>query len=383
MKGLQLYVGTSGKKTCYVHYRRTLSRQLAHHKIGDADLFGVSQAREAAQKFLALVALGQDPEPKRQDRPKTLRNLMENFYMPQMVTARKKGSYQQSMINRNFSSLMDIPLSEISIVRLEKWRTSRKGEGVKNATINRPTTVLKAVLNWAVKRELLDENPLKRLELLRETDSDTKIRYLSPEEREKLFAALDAREELMRQERDNHNEDLAERKDALLPSLRDAHFVDHLKPMMIVSLFTGIHRGSLFHLLWKDINFREKNLTIRAAIAKGGRDIQIPMTETLVKTLETWRTQTRGDEEGLVFPSPKGGGVFDNCKKAWTNLLKEADIQNFRWHDMRHDFASQLVMKGVDLNTVRELMGHADMKVTLRYAHLAPQVKRAAVELLE
>jgi integrase len=240
--------------------------------------------------------------------------------------------------------------------------------------------LLKAALNWAVKRGIIEGHLLDRLERLREDDSETKIRYLLPEERERLFAALDVREERIRKGRDSHNEWLEKRERKARPSLLGSVFADYLKPMVIVSLNTGIRQGSLFRLLWSDIDFRARNLTIRAAIAKGGRNIQIPMNEALIAALGAWKAQTGGD--GLVFPSPKDGEVFDNVRRAWDGVIKAADIKDFRWHDMRHDFASQLVMKGVDLNTVRELMGHADMKMTLRYAHLAPETKMKAVEML-
>lgn len=93
-----------------------------------------------------------------------------------------------------------------------------------------------------------------------------------------------------------------------------------------------------------------------------------------------WRKNIYVDR--LVFPNPKSGNAFDNVNKAWTGILGVAEIENFRWHDMRHHFASKLVMNGVDLNTVRELLGHADIKMTLRYAHLAPEHKANAVEKL-
>jgi integrase len=123
---------------------------------------------------------------------------------------------------------------------------------------------------------------------------------------------------------------------------------------------------------------------VRAATDKTEKEYYVSLNKLAFETLSRWRGQSkRTSLHDLVFPSPKTGKKLDNCNSSWEALLKSAKIEKFRWHDMRHDFASQLVMRGVDLNTVRELMGHADMKMTLRYAHLAPENKMKAVELLD
>ena len=93
-----------------------------------------------------------------------------------------------------------------------------------------------------------------------------------------------------------------------------------------------------------------------------------------------WRNQT--DSTGLVFPSPVTGESLISIKRSWGAVVKDAKLEDFTFHDLRHTFASKLVMKGVDLNTVRELLGHASIDMTLRYAHLAPEHKAAAVAVL-
>lgn len=165
-----------------------------------------------------------------------------------------------------------------------------------------------------------------------------------------------------------------------LPELRDLTFADYLTPMILVALNTGIRRGELFNLTWDDVNFARATITVNGDTSKSGKTRHIALNATALQALKGWREASSCD--GLIFSNFKTGEAFTHVKKSWSGLLEDANIKNFRWHDMRHHFASKLVIAGVDLNTVRELLGHADIKMTLRYAHLAPEHKAKAVEKL-
>lgn len=141
-----------------------------------------------------------------------------------------------------------------------------------------------------------------------------------------------------------------------------------------------MRRGEVFNLTWADIDLKNKLITVEGDTSKSGQTRHIPMNKETMTSIEGWRKQYPRNS-GYVFPG-KDGKRLDNVKKSWDGLLKLARIEGFRWHDLRHTFASKLVMAGVPLNTVRELLGHSDLAMTLRYAHLAPDSKAAAVELI-
>ena len=191
------------------------------------------------------------------------------------------------------------------------------------------------------------------------------------------------REERIRRERHTANEWRKVRKLELYPDLYNKSFVDYLKPMIIVSLNTGLRRKELFLSTWKNIKWDQENqvLTVPGTIAKNKKTRHVYLNETALNALLLWKKQSNGVDD-YIFPS-QNGKPKNNVKTAWTNLLKKAKIVDFRWHDMRHDFASRLAMSGVDLNHIRELLGHRDPKTTLRYAHLAPSNLNDAVKKLD
>jgi len=379
-RGFQLYVGAKGKKTWYVFYRKA-SGKSSHYKIGDADLISLPDARLAATEFLTALAKGEEPWQK-ESRPERMSfgAFLDNVYGPWVLENRRSGGETLALLRSAFAPLLDRDLDTLSLHDVEAWRTAARKRGLMTSTINRKVTALKAALNWAYKREIIDTYPLGRLETLRD-ESDSRVRYLSDDERERLFEAMEEREAELRAARERYNEWLKARHMDPLPHIDKEDFADHLKPMVLLSLNTGIRRGSLLALRWSDI--QDGVLTVRAASSKSGKTIRIPLNKTAQEVLDKWRAQTKGEGDAPVFPSPQGDGPMGGCRSAWDGLIKRAGIEDFRWHDMRHDFASRLVMAGVDLNTVRELLGHADMKMTLRYAHLAPEAKLRAVERLD
>lgn len=135
---------------------------------------------------------------------------------------------------------------------------------------------------------------------------------------------------------------------------------------------TGLRRGEITQLTWPDVNLPGKMLTVRAGYAKSGKARHVPLNSEAVAVLTQWKEQ---EPDGRLFK-------LICTAKAWGALMDAAQLENFRFHDLRHTFASKLVMAGVDLNTVRELLGHGDIAMTMRYAHLAPEHKAAAVERL-
>ena len=136
-----------------------------------------------------------------------------------------------------------------------------------------------------------------------------------------------------------------------------------------------MRKGEILGLEWAHINLEKEFLTVVSGNSESGKSRHIPFNKA---ALVNWLNDT--NSQGCVFKGIDDQPIKE-IKKAWGNLLINADILDFRFHDLRHHLASKLVMAGVDLNTVRELMGHSDLKMTLRYAHLAPEHKAAAINL--
>lgn len=375
--GLFVRVTAAGAKSYVVSWARGRKKTL-----GRVGILTLDQARTEATQYLAEARSHGEPLAVTQGRRgatlPSLRDFIEDTYMPWFKAHHKGHEKTQHTLSNNFDPIMPQRLDAITGRDLEQIRTGWMQAGNKPSTVNRKMGSISGVFSRAVEWEYIDTHPLAKLKQLK-VDSKGVIRYLAADETKRLRDALDARQDEMRTERESANTWRTDRHREPMPSLLELPFTDHLKPMVLVSLNTGMRRGELFDLKWSAVNFDTKTITVAGATTKTSDTRHIPMNKETIGVLEAWKKQV--NKSPYVFPG-QGGGRFEDVKSAWLKLLERAQIDGFRWHDMRHDFASRLVMAGVPLNTVRDLLGHADIKMTLRYAHLAPGTKAAAVELI-
>ena len=341
VKGFMLRVRPHGKKTYAVEYER--NRRVT---IGDAAILTPQQARDRAIAILAKSKYGIEPDKKSQ--VPTLERFLDDRYAPSALADQKSGAANLARLRKCFQLFLNRRLDRITAEDVERWRSERLAMGRAKSTINRDVTALKAALNKAVLWKVIPENPIAAVKPKR-VDRRGIVRYLSKDENKRLRAALDQ------------------------PNPR----APYIKPMVLLALNTGLRRGELLSLQWQDVDFESANLTVAGTYAKNAQTRHVGLNSEAMAVLREWQ----GNGSDYVFGNAKGGRL-GHFKRSWARIKEMAEIENFRFHDLRHDFCSKLAMAGVDLNTVRELAGHMNFEMTLRYAHLSPDHKKAAVERL-
>jgi integrase len=368
LSGFTLRVQSSGVRSYYARFGR--NRRVV---LGQAGTFEPDEARERCQKVLGNVAHGRHPLHGLGGIDGiTLGLFIADTYAPWVKASRPRTAPDTlEKLYRHFRTWYPEPLTAITVERVEAWKARRLNEGRSPSTVLRDLFTLSSVLRRAVKAGELTENPVRRVDKPR-IDRRGKVRFLDQGEESRLRGALIERDLEMQNRRACGNNRRQIRHEPVLPPL--THFGDHLTPAVLLSMNTGLRRGEVVKLRWGSVDFNRRLVTVEGRNAKNRQTRHVPLNDEAVKVLQNWREQ-----------SGTGARVFDvvtGFQAAWEKILKRARISNFRWHDLRHHFASRLVQHGVPLNTVRDLLGHSTVGMSLRYAHLAPDQRRAAVAKL-
>ncbi|WP_117235763.1 site-specific integrase [Vibrio maerlii] len=379
--GFHARISSKGAIKYYLYYR--INGKQTNYFLGSASDITPAQARDLAKEKVGEVVQGKDVHTERRQIKQTLEAekhqifgvFLEEKYLPFLMARNPKTANRTYTHLKNiFHFLVDMPMSEISAWEVQKWISERRKQGTKPATINYSVNTLKGAFSRAVEWGVIEQSDLKSIKTIKE--DNTRIRYLSEVEEIELLNAMRQRDTELREKRDSGNAFREQRGYELLPSFEKLSYVDHIEPLVLLAMNTGLRRGELMGLEWPDINLTQKYLTVRATIAKSKKHRIVPLNSTALGVLKKWKAQ--GERNSYVFFGEDDNPIKD-FKKGWNALLSRTNIFDFRFHDLRHHFASKLVMNGVDLNTVRELLGHADLQMTLRYAHLAPEHKASAV----
>ena len=226
----------------------------------------------------------------------------------------------------------------------------RRAKGISPATVVKELGLLRAMFNIARKQwRWKIANPVSDIKMPKVRNE--RVRYLSEDEYKRLFDALEASKEKW------------------------------LKPLVIIAIDTGLRLTNICDLKWTEVNLFGRMITLDADAMKNDDYLGVPLTDHALQVLKELRKTPC--LSGHVFHD-SGKKLYDGrVQRAFRGVLKKAEIGNFRFHDLRHTFASYLRQKGVDLHTISKLLGHKDLRMTRRYAHLNVDALREAISKLD
>jgi integrase len=242
-------------------------------------------------------------------------------------------------------------LQEITPLHVNQFMAKRQKDDVKNSTINRELTVLKKMLGLAMEWGYrIDRNPVKKGNFFSE-EQYRRGRVLQPDEEQRLFEAA-----------------------AL-----------HLRPILVCALATGMRYSEILTLTWQNVDMEKKLITIRPESSKSGKQRVIPVNEQLYGEFVRLKSLSSGGSQRVFLYEDSGTGEMRPVKtvaRSFKAACRRAGIENMRFHDLRHTVGTRLIGRGVDAISVKNILGHANLKTTEIYLHASMPQLQAAVEKL-
>jgi integrase len=236
-------------------------------------------------------------------------------------------------------------LSSISAFMIEKYKLGRKATDAAPATINRELSMLGNLFTKAIQWKFAKSNPTTDVPHFKEDNA--RNTYLTEEEARRVLTCCSP----------------------------------PLSLLVLAAMHTGFRTKELRSLTWSHVDFRNNSLTVLSAYAKNDETRTVPMTPDLESALRKVYDEREPGNGDRVFLN-RDGKPWKSWRTAFKNALKAADIENFRFHDLRHCFGSYLGMNNTNLKAMMELLGQKRPEMTTRYTHLSVEYKREAVAKL-
>lgn len=313
----------------------------------------VSTKKETAERILHKIEV-EIVEGKYLDIKRCKNILFEDFsqhYLETYVRLENKNFLKQrNVVNNLVKHFKGNYLHKIDSFAIRQFMAQRLQKN-KPSTVNRDFSMMKSMFNRAIEWGMFfGKNPTDAIKKIPENNS--RCRWLTEEEQERLLS----------------------------------HCHGVTKVIVTIALKTGMRRGEIINLKWKQtpnsnyVNFDNNTIFVHESMAKSKKSRVIPMSPTVQLVLKEM-PRIKGSD--YIFFNPQTSKPFESVKFSFKTALKRAGITNFKFHDLRHTFASQLVRNGVDLYVVQKLLGHATPEMTQRYAHLKSDVLNEAIKKID